>query len=311
MTHRFASRGFFAQRLGAYRVCRWLAAVPVLALGACNHYDFGDIIDAIDGGHSQGGSAGTGGHGGGCVVDGQHHPEGASFASSDGCNTCSCGEDGQVACTLRFCAATCGGITGQGCADGEYCSFPPEAECGAADQTGFCSTQPEFCTLEFNPVCGCDGVTYGNACEAAAAGVSVVSEGECASAVECQSDWDCPVPSCACLDENQDGQCENDCPAPVCRDGVCGLADPNALQLGETCGGFRPASSPDCDAGLFCQHQAGALCGAADAPGECASIPEVCTDQYDPVCGCDGQTYGNACYAAANRMGIFELGECP
>jgi hypothetical protein len=305
MTNRSVSQGLMKLLEAATKVGYWVALAPALALGGCNHHDLGDIIEAI-----KGGSAPHGGHDA-CFVDGVRHRPGESFPASDGCNTCNCGEDGQVACTLRFCVASCGGITGQGCPEGEYCEFPSETQCGAADQTGFCAVPPEFCTLEFNPVCGCDDVTYGNACEAAAAGISVASEGECDSAFDCQTDADCPVPPCACLDENGDGQCENECPVPVCRDGRCSVANPNALEQGEACGGFVPVGSPDCATGLFCQHQAGALCGAADAPGECVLIPEVCTDQFDPVCGCDGQTYGNTCEAAANLTGIFELGACP
>ena len=77
-------------------------------------------------------------------------------------------------------SAICGGIAGTPCANpGDFCNIPISGQCGAADQTGICTPRPEVCTADFNPVCGCDGNTYGNACSAAAAGISVASIGEC------------------------------------------------------------------------------------------------------------------------------------
>jgi hypothetical protein len=36
----------------------------------------------------------------------------------------------------------------------------------------------------------------------------------------------------------------------------------------------------------------------------------VCTLQYDPVCGCNGKTYGNACVAGASGIRVLYVGEC-
>lgn len=59
------------------------------------------------------------------------------------------------------------------CAPTDYCFHD------GCEGTGVCVERPELCPLVWDPVCGCDGMTYGNSCDAAGAGVNVKSTGEC------------------------------------------------------------------------------------------------------------------------------------
>jgi predicted secreted protein len=74
----------------------------------------------------------------------------------------------------------CGGFAGIQCGATEFCSYTKIAACGAGDMSGTCQPLPDMCPMVIMPVCGCDGKTHNNSCEANRAHTSVASDGPCA-----------------------------------------------------------------------------------------------------------------------------------
>jgi hypothetical protein len=64
-----------------------------------------------------------------------------------------------------------------------------------------------------------------------------------------------------------------------------------AVGEGMTCGGIAGIR---CDKGLWCDRMPG-KCRGADISGKCVKVPRICGKIHRPVCGCNGQTYGNDC----------------
>ena len=135
------------------------------------------------------------------------------------------------------------------CSKWQYC----KKATGDCDGMGICSWKPEACLDVYNPVCGCDGQTYSNACYAALNGVSLDSGDACQRSG--------PQP------------CEH---------------------------------NKECSKDEYCRKDV----GDCEGEGVCGLKPEMCLDVWKPVCGCDGQTYSNTCYAAQAGVNVKYEDEC-
>ena len=102
-----------------------------------------------------------------CPPDGK-----AVDTDGDGCaDLCACPGDGSLG--LSDCGASCKGPSD--CKDGTWC----QKKEGACEAEGQCVPTPEACPVEPKPVCGCDGKSHENPCQAALLGVSIKQADVC------------------------------------------------------------------------------------------------------------------------------------
>ena len=72
----------------------------------------------------------------------------------------------------------CGGPNKITCNSALYCQLPA-GQCSAPDAAGTCVKAPTFCMRVSRPVCGCNGKTYPNECEARHVKMAIDAPGAC------------------------------------------------------------------------------------------------------------------------------------
>src|ERR1041384_830509 len=153
-----------------------------------------------------------------------------------------------------------------------------------------------------------------------AALTSLLTSAAVAQTRECFSDFGCPRGKVGVAAETP-GRFEelkgaDDGDKPVC--GLNGSTYASAcrairLHIGiaypGACGRCGGATGHTCAVTAFCDIDEG-ICGMTGAEGWCRPVPSKCAQGGEPVCGCNGKTYGSDCLRKLARVPLLHRGAC-
>lgn len=161
-----------------------------------------------------------------------------------------------------------------------------------------CECVGSECNQRFSTLEACRA-GYSECIGANCSGQDIRGEGACAAllGIKFTGDACVGVSGCECVGE--------DCADIYSTRSACQNAHQSCLNQSDACGAGEPA----CDRDEYCDYPNN-TCGAADETGSCKESPRGCPGYYAPVCGCDGETYGNSCMAHAAGVDVASEGSC-
>ena len=228
------------------------------------------------------------------------------------------------------------------CDEGELCEHDDIFTADEEDRPPICSGAIGVCVMMRRPmkcggygegVCGCDGRTYADPCAASRAGVRVIRYTPCGTPVtgsstrylcsdaspHCPPGWSCDVAAGECSPNDAVIACGIDAQCPegerccgilgVCVDVAC----PDCCRVPPDGTVYPCDDDGDCgflgsDFGTNPFYCGGPGCGPA---GGCVyRMSGGCGGELAPVCGCNGTSYTNPCWAAVEGVRIAHEGMC-